>query len=104
MLDRQRFEHLIATYERLAALEPTTVVPGHGPLCTAAELRRWVTYVRTLHAEVWHLCHEDVMDRHTPDTSTLPPPEDMRTWWRFTEWKHEDCVAKIMHAVSRGWL
>jgi glyoxylase-like metal-dependent hydrolase (beta-lactamase superfamily II) len=104
VLDRPRLDHIIATYERLAALEPTTVVPGHGPLCRAAELRRWVTYVRTLHGEVRQLCHEDVEGRRRLDTSTLAPPEDMRDWWRFTEWKHEDCVAKLVHAVSKGRL
>jgi cyclase len=104
VLDRQRFDHIVATYEDLAALEPVTVVPGHGPLCTAVELRRWVTYVRALHAAVRQLCHEDAPDRRALDTSMLVPPADMRDWWRFVEWKHEDSVAKIVHAVSRGWL
>jgi glyoxylase-like metal-dependent hydrolase (beta-lactamase superfamily II) len=103
-LDRPRLDHIVATYERLAALEPTTVVPGHGPLCTVAELRRWITYVRALHTDVRQLCHEDAIDRRTLDTSMLVPPEDMRDWWRFVQWKHGDCVAKIVHAVSRGRL
>ena len=104
VLDRPRLDHLTATYERLAALEPVAVVPGHGPLCGAAELRRWVAYVRTLVADVRRLCHDDTTDRGGLDTSMLAPPADMRGWWRFVEWKHEDSVGKIVHAVSRGRL
>jgi cyclase len=104
LLNHERLQHIIASYERLAALEPTTVVPGHGPLCSAAELRRWVSYVQTLHAEVRRLCNEDVTADSPLDTSTLLPPEDMQGWWRFMAWKHEDSVVKIVHAVSQGRL
>lgn len=103
VLDRERLAGIIATYNRLAALEPDTVVPGHGPLCTAAELRRWVKYVTDLVEEVRRLCHEKG-GAGPVDTSSLEPPEDMRGWWRFLKWKHADSVAKVVHAVTRGRL
>ena len=43
------FERWIAALERIAALEPEVIVPGHGPLCGAegaVELRDYLIYVR----------------------------------------------------------
>jgi cyclase len=103
LLDRARFELILATYRRLVGLEPLTVVPGHGPLCTAAELRRWMTYVTTLLDEIRRLCHEDTTSGLLGSPS-LAPPEDMRHWWRFVKWKHADTVSKMVHAVTHGRL
>jgi len=103
VLDRARLDLIVATYRRLADLEPATVVPGHGPLCTAAELRRWVTYITALLEEIRQLCHEDAVGRLV-DTASLAPPEDMQQWWRFVKWKHADSVSKLVHAVTHGRL
>lgn len=102
-LDRPRLDHIVATYRRLADLEPAVVVPGHGPLGTAAELRRWVCYVEELVSQVRALC-SDGTRRRDLDPSAVPPPADMRHWWRFLKWKHADAVAKVVQAVSRGRL
>ncbi len=43
------FAHWMAALDRIAALGPETIVPGHGPLCGvegALELRRYLEYVR----------------------------------------------------------
>jgi cyclase len=102
-LDRTRFSLIVSTYCRLAELEPAVVVPGHGPLCTAAELRRWVEYITALLDEVRRLCHEDSAGRLV-DTGSLAPPDNMRHWWRFAKWKHADSVSKLVHAVTHGRL
>ena len=65
---------LLAAYEKLISFEADTVVPGHGPLCTTDHLRRWVEYFDRL--------------RKNP-VGASDPPDDMRHWWRFLEWKHE---------------
>jgi cyclase len=102
-LERAKADELIAAYERLIAFEADHVVPGHGPVCTSAELRRWVEYFQWLLAEV-----RNAMSRGggkpdiTPDV--IPPPEDMRSWWRFCAWKHEDCLRKVAHAVRRDLI
>jgi len=87
----------------LIDLEPEHVAPGHGPLCTVGELRRWTEYVRDLVRQV-----KVFVKRGVPPTEVspdlVPPPEDMHGWWRFLQWKHADTVKKIAHAVHPGRL
>lgn len=87
-------EHLVTTYERLIDMEPEHVVPGHGPLCTARELRRWVEY--------FHWLVEEVRERE--GDGHIDPPDDMAGWWRFLQWKHDDSVKKVCAAYSHGLL
>jgi len=90
------------TYARLIAFGATTVIPGHGPLCTTAELVRWVEYFRWLRRGTRRLCAEGADDGQI--ARDLAPPEDMKTWWRFGAWKHEDSLAKVLAAARRGRL
>ena len=95
-------EHILRTYERLIAFGAETVVPGHGPVCTTAELRRWAQYFRWLieQAKAGVAAGESDKDIRR----RLPPPDDMRSWWRFLDWKHDDTVAKTLQAARRGNL
>ena len=95
-------ERLVATCERLIAYDAATVVPGHGPLCTTAELRRWVEYFAWLRAEAAHACSEGLTDAEIGER--IAPPTDMHTWWRFLMWKHEDSLAKVLDATRAGQL
>lgn len=90
------------TYARLIALDASTVVPGHGPLCTTAELRRWVEYFHWLGAEIAAACQAGKKDRQI--IAEISPPEDMTGWWRLEQWKHKDSVTKMLRAVRRGML
>ena len=92
---------LADTYARLIAFEPTTVIPGHGPLCTAAELARFIEYLGWLGEQATQgLAAGKDADAIAAE---IAPPEDMKSWWRFLLWKHEDSVAKVVKAVSKGW-
>ena len=101
-LDRQTARLLEDTYARLIALKPATVVPGHGPVCSAAELARWVEYLRWLVAEVGRACSLGKGDRAILDL--VAPPDDMLGWWRFVQWKHADSVQKVLSSVRKGLL
>ena len=90
------------TLARLIDFDASVVIPGHGPVCTTAELRRWVDYLHWLIEVASRGCAEGKSD--TEIRQTLGPPDDMKTWWRFLLWKHEDCVAKVLSAVRRGRL
>ena len=81
------------TYTRLIDFDAATVVPGHGPLCTTAELKRQLSY------------HHWLIDqaRQAGDAEIAPPP-DMHDWWRFLDWKHQDSAAKVTAAVRSGRL
>lgn len=90
------------TYQRLISFDAETVIPGHGPICTNAELERWLEYFDWLCATLVedyrkHMTLKDALH-------TTPPPEDMRHWWRFVAWKHEDSVKKVFKAVRKSWV
>ena len=92
---------LADTYARLAEFGAETVIPGHGPLCTAAELGRFIEYLGDLGKKA----AEGLAAGKAADqiAAGMAPPEDMKSWWRFLLWKHQDSAAKVVKAVSNGW-
>ncbi len=93
---------LVETYDRLIAFDAAVVVPGHGPLCSTAELKRWVEYLDWLIRGVRRACEGGLSDKAI--RRQVAPPEDMAGWWRFLAWKHEDSLTKVLRAVRRGRL
>jgi cyclase len=93
---------LLDTYARLIDFGAATVIPGHGPLCTTGELRRWVEYYRWLVDQVAAACRAGRGDADI--LRQVAPPDDMKTWWRFLKWKHADSVEKVVKAVRKGWI
>lgn len=96
---------LVDTYQRLIDFDAAVVVPGHGPLCSTADLKRWVKYFHWLVAEVRRAVQAGLDDKAI--SRQLAPPDDMKGWWRFLAWKHADSVDKVAGAVRRdslkGW-
>jgi glyoxylase-like metal-dependent hydrolase (beta-lactamase superfamily II) len=90
------------TYSRMIEMAPAVVIPGHGPLCTKAELERWLEYFVWLQREVLQAAGEGKGDEEI--IAQVAPPEDMKPWWRFLKWKHADCVAKVLKGVRKGWI
>jgi cyclase len=101
-VDDRMAKFLIESHERLLAFEPRVVVGGHGPLLGALELRRWIEYFRWLMEGALLACAEGRSDDQVRES--LPPPPDMRSWWRFEDWKHADSVEKVLTAVRRRKL
>ena len=93
---------LLETYRRLIDCDATLVVPGHGPLCSTVELKRWVEYFRRLCAETTRAVADGKKDRQI--AGEIPPPDDMHYWWRFLEWKHQDSLDKVLKAARKGRL
>ena len=87
-------ELLVETYARLIDYGADVVVPGHGPVCTTAELERWVRYFQWLREAAARGRSEGKSDHQM--IKALSPPEDMKHWWRFRQWKHEDSVSKTL--------
>ncbi len=80
------YQNICQVYDLMISLAPETIIPGHGPLCSTDELKRWLIYFKTL-VEV---------QMATPNKlQTIAPPEDMKDWWRFVEWKHQFSLDKI---------
>ena len=93
-LNRSSADILMGAYETLIAFDANVIVPGHGKLCSTAELQRFVTYF-----------HDLVNYAHrNPEAETIDPPQDMLHWWRFTDWKHENSVQRVLRAVKSGEL
>jgi len=91
---------LLETYGRLIEFDAAVVVGGHGPLATTNELRRWVEYFRWLLQAVMQGCAGHKNDAQI--RREMPPPDDMKSWWRFVQWKHRDCLDKVIGAVRSG--
>ena len=88
---------VLDVYRRLIDFGAETVVPGHGPVATLDHLRRWVAYFNDMLAKVGELKRSGrSADRIK---AAIPPPEDMRDWWRFLEWKHEHNLNEIISAL-----
>jgi len=101
-LDAGSAKLLLDTYARLIEYDAAVVIPGHGPVCTTAELKRWVEYFQWLQDCVLAALAQGKSDAEIRQAA--PPPEDMHTWWRFLQWKHEDSLSKVMSAGRRGAL
>jgi len=93
---------LVDTCRRLIDFGAAVVVPGHGPVCTTAELVRWVEYFNNLVEVVANLAAAGQSDRQI--AGEVPPPDDMLGWWRFVEWKHADSLSKVLASARRGSL
>ena len=92
---------ILATYEKVIAFGAETIVPGHGPLCTNADLARWIDYFKWLHAEVPAAVDAGKSDQQI--LAEVPAPPDMHDWWRFCDWKHEHSVDRMIKSIRDGW-
>ena len=93
---------LMDTYARLIQFDAAVVIPGHGPLCATTELKRMVQYFHWLKERVSQACSDGKSDGRI--MREIAPPEDMKAWWRFTLWKHEDSLRKVVQAIRNGRL
>lgn len=93
---------LLDTYAELIDYQARTVVAGHGPLADTATLQRFVDYYHWLKEEVRLRVEQGKEDQEI--FQQLPPPDDMRHWWRFEAWKHEDTLGKVIKSIRKGWI
>ncbi len=101
-LREDSYQLLTSTIRRLIDFGADTVVPGHGPLCDSDTLRRYLEYLDELIAQARRGVEGGKSDQEI--LTAMTPPEDMRHWWRFVEWKHADSAQKVLKAVRRKWL
>ncbi len=100
-LTGERKQLIVDTYRRLLDLRPQTLVPGHGPLCGDAELRRWLDYFLWLIDQAGARIRAGIKPAEI-DSKAIPPPPDMLDWWRFRQWKHADSLKKVVKALARN--
>ena len=85
-LRQEIYENICSTYDFMISLHPKIVVPGHGPTCSVEELKIWLHYFKTL---------VSIQRSHPESLSAILPPEEMKHWWRFVEWKHQFSLDKV---------
>ncbi|MCA1596722.1 MAG: MBL fold metallo-hydrolase [Chloroflexi bacterium] len=80
-IDRMR-----AVINRILTYDVDTLICGHGPTLTPAQLRRWLEYFDDIMARApdWRQSGMDIAALK----AQTPPPADMQDWWRFAAWKH----------------
>ena len=101
-LDADAAKLLMDTYGRLIDFDPAVMIPGHGPLGDKQTLERYVRYYHWLVEQCAEAVRAGRKDARI--LAEIAPPEDMRDWWRFGLWKHEDSLKKVLGAVRRGDL
>jgi cyclase len=90
-------ETVLEVYRKLINFAPRTIVPGHGPLVTVEDLCRWQGYFIELIDRVTRLKQAGKDDAEIK--RELPPPDDMRGWWRFVQWKHDWNIDQLLRAL-----
>lgn len=69
------------------------LICGHGPTLTLEHIRRFVQYFEQLLQEVPPLLAQGQSPEQIE--KQIAPPEDMRDWWRFFDWKHARNIVLI---------
>lgn len=74
-------EGLVGIMERVAALEPRHVVPGHGPVGNTGHLHAMADYVRTLGREASVLRSRGVASNEVGSSPEVEVPAEFAGWW-----------------------
>lgn len=84
--------------ERILQFDARAVICGHGPVTSIEHLRRFQTYFEDLLQKVPPLAAKGLSLDEIE--AQIPPPEDMKDWWRFVDWKHRKNLEMIIECAS----
>jgi len=70
----------------VVAFDADAVICGHGPVTSIANVRLFLAYFDELLKQVPPLAQKGLSLDEIE--AQIPPPGDMRDWWRFVDWKH----------------
>lgn len=89
----EKIDRLREIYDAILAYDVDAILCGHGPILTLEHIARMREYLEGMLETVPPLLRAgktpDVVAKH------VLPPDDMRHWWRFTDWKHEHNIKLI---------
>lgn len=92
--DKARAARLVEVLNEILLYDAETVVCGHGPVFKLEHVQRWLDYFAALQAEVADLAAQGLPVEQIQDR--CPPPDDMKDWWRFVDWKHAQNIAILL--------
>lgn len=81
-------------YQAILEYDVDVVLCGHGPPLTLGHVARMQKYFEGLFLEIPSLLAAGKTAEEI-EQKVLPPPE-MRSWWRFVEWKHKHNISMII--------
>jgi glyoxylase-like metal-dependent hydrolase (beta-lactamase superfamily II) len=89
----QKVARLKEVLSNVLEFNASAVICGHGPTMTLGHIRRFLEYFDWMIKVVPPLAAAG----KSPEKIELdvPPPADMRDWWRFTDWKHKKNIELI---------
>jgi len=93
-----KIKRLREVLAKVLLFDAEAVICGHGPVTSLLHVKRFVGYLEDMLAAVPPLLKQGL----TPEQieAKLPPPNDMRDWWRFTDWKHR----KNIELIQEFWV
>ena len=96
----QKIDRLREIYDAILTYDVDAILCGHGPVLTSAHIARMREYFEGMLDTVPSLLRQG----KSPDeiAKQVLPPDDMRHWWRFTDWKHEHNI-KLIDAEKSEW-
>jgi glyoxylase-like metal-dependent hydrolase (beta-lactamase superfamily II) len=89
-----RSARLVEVLRSILEYDADIVVCGHGPVASPAHIRRWLAYYEPLRDTVAALAARGLTAEEIEEQ--CPPPDDMRDWWRFVDWKHNQNIRILM--------
>jgi len=97
--DERKVPRLREVLARVLDYDAAVLIPGHGPLLEKAHIARWLRYFEELVERVPAMARDG---RSLDEVrAALPPPAEMRDWWRFTDWKHDYNLKMLWEAYRR---
>jgi glyoxylase-like metal-dependent hydrolase (beta-lactamase superfamily II) len=82
----EKIERLREIYDRILTYDVDAIICGHGPTLTLDHIRRMREYFEGMLETVPPLLRSERSAEEVE--KQVFPPDDMRSWWRFTDWKH----------------
>jgi len=89
----QKIERLREIYDLILTYDVEKILCGHGPILTPAHIARMREYFEQMLELVPPLMAQGKSVEEI--AAQISPPEDMRHWWRFVDWKHEHNIKLI---------
>ena len=88
-----KIERLREILREILSYDAQVVICGHGPVCSLDNIRRFESYLNEMLERVPPLLKAG---KSTDEiASEIPPPDDMKDWWRFVDWKHAKNIELI---------
>lgn len=82
--------------DRILSYDADVIVCGHGPTQTMDHIRRYRDYFN----EMWEKVPALVAEGKSAEEiqAAIPVPDDMKDWFRFSDWKHDRNIERIVEA------